>query len=37
MFSHRNILCVANLPYIAEGEYIGNDVAEEDPKIALYG
>jgi methylase of polypeptide subunit release factors len=37
MFSQRNILCVANLPYIAEGECIGADVAEEDPKIALYG
>lgn len=36
-FLQVNTLCVANLPYIAENESIGQDVIEQDPATALYG
>ncbi len=36
-FSNKNILVIANLPYIGPNEEIGEDVLMEDPAIALYG
>lgn len=36
-FEDRDFLVIANLPYIADHEEIGEDVRIEDPAIALYG
>lgn len=36
-FEDRDLLVIANLPYIAEHEEIGEDVRVEDPAMALYG
>lgn len=33
----KDILIIANLPYVGPGEEIGEDVLTDDPAIALYG